>query len=168
MPCPVDLRKYLQNGQNHGICNLTSNYICDIDIRDSDSVERTLMQVALQMNMQKESLSCLKSMILMEFAFHAIPFFIMKSVFGKVFAMPVVSFTNLGVIDKDTLLFYGVSVTDAYMTGAVKRAPYFQISISTFDDRCTLNCNMFGTPCDKAVAESFLTEVRKELLSYTG
>ena len=167
MPCPVDLRRYLPSGWNHGICNLTSNYICDIAIRDGDTAEETLMQVLRQMQSQKESLRCLKAMISMEMAFRIIPFFIMKSVFGKAFVMSVVSYTNLGVIDRNALAFRGVRVADACLTGAVKRVPNFQVSISTFDDRCTLSCNMFGTPADRVAAEGFLCEVRDELMSYT-
>ena len=167
MPCPVDLRKYL-NGRKHGICNLTSNYICDIDMDDGGPAERTLAQVAQQMKQQKESLSCLKSMISMELSFRLIPFAVMRYVFGKAFTIPVVSFTNLGVLDKAALIFGGVQAEDAYLTGAVKRTPFFQVSISTFHGRCTLSCNMFGTPGDRAEAESFLKDVKKELLSFTG
>lgn len=165
MPCPVDLRKYLQEGQKAGICNLTSNYICDVTIAEGDPAEETLSQITRQMQAQKESLSCLKSMLSMQLAFRAIPFFILQSIFGKVFTMPVISYTNLGVIDQDALSFKGVRVTDACLTGAVKRVPYFQVAICTFDGRCTLSCNMFGTPDDRAKAEGFLKEVREELLS---
>ncbi len=168
MPCPVDLRKYLQSAQSPGICNLTSNYICDIAIREGDTAEQTLEQVAQQMRQQKDSVGCLKSMISMEMAFGAIPFFIMKSLFLKVFMIPVVSFTNLGVIDKASLSFGDTDITDAYLTGAVKRVPYFQISISTFDGCCTFCCNMFGTQGDRTAVTSFLAELREELLSYTG
>jgi NRPS condensation-like uncharacterized protein len=168
MPCPVDLRKYLPSGQPHGICNLTSNYICDVPIRDGDPAERTLSQVAAQMNAQKQSLACLKSMISMELAFRTIPFGLMKAAFLKVFVLPLVSFTNLGVIDRDLLAFGGAGVADAYMTGAVKRVPYFQVSISTFGGCCTLGCNLFGSPDDEAEVARFLSEVRDELLSFTA
>lgn len=168
MPCPVDLRKYLPPGSRHGICNLTSNYICDIAIGPDDTPNHTLEQVSKQMNAQKESRSCLKSMISMALSFRLIPFSVMRSAFTKVFTIPVVSYTNLGVIDQKTLKFGSLTATDAFLTGAVKRVPYFQIAISTFDGCCTLSSNMFGTADDRAAADRFLAEVRDELLSFVS
>lgn len=70
----------------------------------------------------------------------------------------------LGIFDKKLLRFGNVQITGAYLTGAVKYVPYFLIAISTYDDECTLSSNFYGTPEDKASIESFLSEVKKELL----
>jgi NRPS condensation-like uncharacterized protein len=164
IPCPVDLRKYLCIGRKHGICNLTSNFICDVTVCEHDTFHETLSQVSCQMKRQKMSRKCLKPVVMLELAFHILPFRTIKRIFGKIFTIPVISFTNLGVIDKELLKFGNAYVLNAYLTGAIKYVPYFQIAISTYDDSCTLSSNLHGTPQDKIWTECFLEELSKELM----
>jgi Uncharacterized protein containing a NRPS condensation (elongation) domain len=164
MPCPMDLRKYLNHNRKHGICNLTSNFICDVIVGENDSFKDTLSQVSKQMKIQKMSIGCLKSVVMLEFVFHALPFKVIQGVFHNIFTIPVISFTNLGIIDKKLLRFGDTGIEDVYITGAVKYVPYFQIAISTYDDRCTISCNLHGTNQDRQWIEGFLEELSKELL----
>ncbi|MDP4095037.1 MAG: condensation domain-containing protein [Bacillota bacterium] len=164
LPCPVDLRKYVRDNTKTGICNLTSNFICDVIINKNELFAETLNKVSSQMKIQKSDDSCLKSIITLEFAFTILPFFIVKKLFFKVFTIPVVSYTNLGIIDNRSLSFDGIETADAYMTGAVKYNPYFQIAVSTYNGKCTLSCNMYGTDNDKKRMEQLLSDVKKELI----
>lgn len=164
IPCPVDLRRYIHPGRKYGICNLTSNFICDVTVGEKNLFDDTLSQVSSQMKLQKMSRNCLKSVVMLELAFHVLPFPIMQKIFGKIFTIPIISFTNLGVINKELLKFGDIGIIDMYLTGAIKYVPYFQIAISTYDDSCRLSCNLHGTPQDKIWVESFLEEFVKELL----
>ena len=161
IPCPVDLRKYLRPNGKHGICNLTSNFICDIIMDKNESFEDTLIQVSNQMKLQKASRNCLKSVMMLEFAFRLLPFSIMQKVFNKIFKIPIISFTNLGIIDKNLLSFRDIKITNVYLTGAVKYVPYFQIATSSYDNECTLSCNLYGTQEDKLKIEHFLMDMKK-------
>ncbi|EKQ56856.1 MULTISPECIES: condensation domain-containing protein [unclassified Clostridium] len=166
IPCPVDLRKYLYPNQEHGICNLTSNFICDVIIMKNDSFEDILIQVSKQIKEQKSNDNCLKPVIILELVFNLLPFAILHKVFNKFFTIPVTSFTNLGVIDKKQLRFNDAEITHTYITGAVKYVPYFQIAVSTYDNTCTLSCNLYGTPEDKICIEQFLMDMKNELLCH--
>ncbi|MDP4088574.1 MAG: hypothetical protein Q8930_04790 [Bacillota bacterium] len=163
IPCPVDLRKYLQPGEKHGICNLTSNFICDVHLYEKDLFTDTLMQISSQMKVQKANKNCLKSVKMLELAIRLIPFRAMKKAFNKFFTIPVTSFSNLGVIDKSLLNFDNIMITYTYLTGAVKYAPYFQIAVSTFNDSCVLSSNLFGTPEDEKSIKEFLMSLKEEL-----
>ena len=163
IPCPVDLRKYLKPDKKPGICNLTSNYICDVMIKREDTFEDTLVQVSKQMNQQKSSLNSLKAVILMEFAFHLFSFPLMKKLFSKLFVVALISYTNLGLIDKNKLSFEGTKIKDVSISGALKYVPCFQLAVSTYDGCCTLSCNLYGTPRDKIECEKFLYNVFNEL-----
>ncbi len=165
LPCPVDLRKYLLPEQKHGICNLTSNLICDIEIEKGDGFLSTLGQISSQMAAQKASLNCLKSQLTMELFSRFVPFGVMQSVFHKAFKIPLVSYSNLGVLD-NVILSFG-EITEAYLTGAVKRVPYFQVAVSTFQDRCILSCNMYGTRSDQSRVERMLRQIKDELMNST-
>jgi NRPS condensation-like uncharacterized protein len=164
IPCPVDLRRYLHPGQKYGICNLTGNYICDVLVRECDSFDAVLSQIVKQMQMQKSSQNCLKPVMMLELGFRILPFRMLQKVFHKAFSIPVISFSNLGVIDKKLLNFDDAIITYAYLTGTVKSVPYFQIAVSTYDDICTLSSNQYGTAKDEAVIKQFLIEVRNELV----
>ena len=165
IPCPVDLRKYLRNNQKHGICNLTSNFICDVVIKEGDSFQNTLSQVSAQMNQQKNSSNCLKPIIMLELAFHLLSYQKMQKIFGKIFTIPVISYTNIGIIDSKLLKFANADILDVFVTGAIKYVPYFQVAVSTYEERCTLSCNLYGTTKDMVWIKSFLEELSKELLS---
>ncbi len=163
LPCPVDLRKYLLPGQKHGICNLTSNFICDITVDKDDNFLSTLGQISSQMAAQKASRNCLKSQMTLELFSRLVPFRVMEHVFHKMFKIPLVSYSNLGVLD-GAIRSFG-EIKEAYLTGAIKRVPYFQIAVSTFQGRCTLSCNMYGTQGDQSRVERILREITDELLS---
>lgn len=126
------------------------------------------MQVSKQMKQQKSGNECLKPVMMLEIAMNIIPFHTMSKLFNKVFTIPVVSFTNLGVIDKNLLNFGSEKIKYAYLTGAVKYVPYFQISVSTYDDVCTLSCNLYGTEEDRKSIDEFLTDVKEELMEYVS
>ncbi len=164
LPCPVDLRKYVPPGWKHGICNLTSNLICDVSLVPEGSFEDTLKKVSGQMREQKNGYSCLKPLINMELVFSLLPFKVLQKNFSRIFKIPVVSYSNLGIVDQDSFCFGDASIRDAYLTAAVKRTPYFQVSVSTFDGGCTFSCNFHGTANDKAWIRDFLLELETEML----
>lgn len=163
IPCPVDLRKYLPKIGQQGICNLTSNYICDITIGENDSFSDSLRQTADQMRKQKQSRGSLKSVILLETIFHVLPFWLLQRVFRHLFTIPVLSYSNLGVIDGGKIKFEGSPIKDVFLTGAIKYVPYFQISVSTYEDVLTLSSNLHGTEQDRKSIAEFLQEMEEEL-----
>lgn len=82
---------------------------------------------------------------------------------NEVFTIPVVSYTNLGVIDKKQLNFDNIEISHIYLTGAIKHVPYFQIAVSTYNGVCTISSNLFGSENDKKNIIYFLNEMKKEL-----
>ncbi len=168
IPCPVDLRKYIPAGRKFGITNLTSNFICDITIPRDEAFEETVAKVNIQMKRQKAGTGWLKGIMMLEFFYHSLPFRICQKLFHHTFTIPVISFTNLGIIDQNLLHFGTLQIKDAYLTGAVKYVPYFQIAVSTYDNCCTLSSNLYGTPDDKEIVKGFLTQVKEELLNLSG
>lgn len=162
LPCPVDLRKYLAPDARCGVCNLTGSYVCRFSVRKKEPFDETLKKVASQLSEQKGSMNCLKGPMLLEFLFSVMPYPAVKKMFEKTFFIPVVSFTNLGILDADGLDF-GIPAADAYLTTAVKHPPFFQVSVSTFADCCTLSSNLCSTDRDRAVVERFLDRMMDEL-----
>ena len=162
-PCPVDLGKYLTAGTQRGICNLTSNYICNVHIGEDDPFETTLRQVSAQMRSQKASDGCLKPVKLLSASFQLLPFHILQKTFDRVFTIPVISYTNLGILDENRLRFNDAEITGAFLTGAIKYVPYFQMAASTFRGKMTLTCNLHGTSADYIQIGQILQAVENEM-----
>jgi NRPS condensation-like uncharacterized protein len=166
VPCTVDLRKYLPDRSAVGICNLVSYLICDIGSDLGDDFADTLFKVKRVMDSEKDNQRCLKSMLLLEIAYKLFPYKIAKSLITKEFKNPPISFTNLGILNKDKLRFSGTNVVSSYMNGSIKYARYFQLALSTFDNEVTLSINFCGTQTDKKKISLFLKNVDLELPMY--
>lgn len=159
VPCPVDLRKYKSVGQRCGFCNLTSNYWCNVEIRSGEGFEETFQKVSDQMLAQKASNECLKAPMLFHVMCRLLPFETVRKLFYKVSSVPVTSYTNLGILDDDKLRFGSHVPYDAFISTAVKKAPYFQLSISTYRGCCTLTSSMYGTENDRKFIGGFLEQI---------
>ena len=163
IPCPVDLRRYLPKDARCGICNLTGNYYCRFQINKQEPFEATLRKVTDQMTAQKKSRDCLKGPMLLDLLFSVLPYSAARKMFDRKFAIPVISFTNLGVLDWKRLDFGCGKVVDAYLATAVKHPPSFQVSISTFGGCCTLCSSLCATEKNRQVAQRFLDGMVTEL-----
>lgn len=163
VPCPVDLRKYKKENQPCGICNLTSNYTCHVDITSEEPFGETLKKISPQMQAQKKSNACLKGPLLYHMIFHILPFGTVRKLFYKISPVPVTSYTNLGIINADKFSFGSLSVEDAFISTAVKHVPYFQLSVSTYGGCCTLTSSLYGTEEDRKNVYDFLIQVGNEL-----
>lgn len=156
LPCPVDLRKYLPGKKTEGIANYISNMICDVECSSSDSFKDTLLKVKKCMDKEKDSFSCLNGPFMLQMAYDVLPYNLFKKTVYKSFSNPPLAMTNIGVIDKKKLVFKGMNVTDAFISGSIKFKPYFQIAVTTFDNEVTLTVNFHGTQNDKKKIENFL------------
>lgn len=163
IPCPVDLRKYKKAGQNCGICNLTGNYTCHVEMTSDEMFIDTLKKVSKEMSMNKESDACLKGPMLFHLMFYVLPFAAVKKLFYKISPVPVTSYTNLGIIDAAKFRFGSLDIDYAFISTAVKHVPYFQVSISTYNGCCTFTSSLHGTEEDKKTVSDFLTQMGKEL-----
>ncbi len=162
IPCANDLRKYM-NSPTNGICNIVTNLCCCIDMESGDSFEDTLMKVNSVMKSEKANIGCAKSLLLLENVFHILPYKAVKPILQKNFSNPFIAFTNIGVLDADRLKFGTSVITEAFMTGSIKYAPYFQLAVCTFHDEATLSINLYGSQSDEKQISDFLDRLILEL-----
>jgi NRPS condensation-like uncharacterized protein len=159
IPSTVDLRKYLPGHNAGGICNLCTNLNCDIGADIGTSFEDTLLKVRESMKKEKSSIACIKSMFMLEKVYDVLPYQLAESMVNKIFDNALIAFTNIGIIDKTQFYFDELQITKAYMTGSVKYSPYFQLAVSTFDNRPVLSVNLFGSQADRDIVSAFLDKV---------
>ncbi|NLL51618.1 MAG: hypothetical protein GX248_02810 [Peptococcaceae bacterium] len=163
VPCPVDLRKYLAADQRKSITNLTSQFICDIPVKEADSFITTVSELSRQMKLQKNSTACLKPVLQFSLLSGLLPLSALPKVFNSLFTIPFVSFSNLGLVDSNRLRFADLNIGEMYIGGAVRYAPYFQVTATSYQGACTLACNFYGTSADKIKIDRFLNGLKEEL-----
>lgn len=100
--------------------------------------------------------------------FHALPRPALCGLFPKIFSIPVVSYTNIGILDESRLVFQGTKIQDAFLVTAVKHAPYFQLSATTWRGECTITSAYCGTPEDKKRIGGFMAALERELAVAVG
>lgn len=163
IPCAVDLRKYLPGRKAEGICNLTSNIVCDIGEDIGKTFRDTLLKVKCEMDAEKKSYSCLNGPFMLENLFRTLPYKTAKKILGSVYKNPPIAMTNIGIIDKNKLMFDELNIKDVFICGSIKYKPYFQIAITTFDNEVTLSINFCGTESDRKNILNFLCMFDNEL-----
>lgn len=160
----VDFRKYLKDKKANGLCNLAGFITCSIDSRKALKFHDILMQVSASMKEEKESTNCLKPVTLLYSAQKYLPHNLFKKIIEKTLNNPPIAFTNIGILEKRFLEFYGVLVDEAFVTGAIKYSPNFQMAVSTFNDEATLSINLYGSENDEAKICDFLKNLKAQLM----
>lgn len=163
LPCAIDLRRFLPNRQAGGICNLMSNICCSIGPDIGVSFEDTLFKVKQQMDVQKNDRGSIRDIALLEKLFTVFPYKVAFNLMKKYFSNPPIALTNIGILDKNKLIFGESAIKDAYMTGSIKYVPNFQVSVTTFDNQATFCINLYGTEGDRQKVKKFLSDFNAEL-----
>lgn len=167
IPCPVDLRKICFEKKELTIGNMTGVYrSVPVAVAKSDPFEATLLQIHKEMRRQRENLHCLYGIKLLRMLYGKVPARYLLRLIRTNYNLDPVSYTNIGKIDSDRLYFADCSVESCYITGTYRKAPDFQLSVSTFKNVCTLNCTLYGNRKRKIEGEALLREIHKELAAW--
>lgn len=137
-----------------------------VEIKPQHSFSQTLSQVHIEMELQKSRFRCLVGIRPLDYTFHKIPRFILALGIKWFYHLLPVSYTNFGKIDHTKLFFNNCKITSCYTTGTYRFPPDFQISISTFQNVCTLNCTLTGQDTDKMTGQHILDKVKNEIIDW--
>lgn len=155
VPCIMDLRRYLPDKKAEAICNLTSTILCDVEFKSGESFDETVAKVKRVMDKQKSQYPGLKALLLLELVFKLFPYRTAKKLIGRYFVNPLISLSNIGIIDENRLVFDTMQPEDAFITGAIKYYPYFLLALSSFRDSITFTVGLRGTEKDRRRVEGF-------------
>lgn len=164
--CPVNLRSFISNDEKTRtrICNLTGIYHCPININKNDSLQEVLKKVHISMQNQKDKNEFCCKLIKLHKAYKTIPRFLLKKMILKQYLIPPVSFTNIGIIDKEKLSIDGNKIVSCYITNSYRKFPAFQIAVSTYSNTCTISCNAQGSKENAELAKKILELTKQNLL----
>ena len=169
IPCPADLRGFSSMSDKLSIANMTGIYRkIVVEIKPQHSFHETLLQVHIEMQLQKSRYRCFVGIRPLDYVFHKIPHPVMAQIIKWAYRLFPVSYTNFGRINHTKLFFEGCKIKSCYTTGAYRLPPDFQLSISTFQNVCTLNCTLIGQNEDSVTGQNILDEVKNEILEWVN
>ena len=158
--CMIDLRRYLPEGTDEVFCNLSS--MVETHCEPKETFAETVREINKQMHRHKAVYPGLHGFGLLLFFQKILSYKRFKN-FIKKMGYPMISLTNLGVIDPQRLHFHGTEVEDAAILTALKHPPYFQLTFSTFKDVITLSVSLLGTEEERESVQRFFEILVKQL-----
>lgn len=149
VPLMIDMRRYRKDKGFHALTNLSSTSIVKLCIPADEDFESSLAGINAIMHVKKENGLGLNTFFKLYAGFR-IPFIDTYNIMRKVLKNPKISMTNIGVIDSAKLAFENAEVKNAVMFASIKYRPYFQISVTSFNDRMTFGTGLYGDEEDSA------------------
>jgi NRPS condensation-like uncharacterized protein len=164
LPVMVDMRRYLApEAAIDTLTNLSSTVMTALSCRLDESLEATLSRVKQMMDTIKRGDMGLNAFAKLDALFRLLPPATARRVLRGSVRAPLLSMTNLGVLDAERLMFGGVAPTAASATASAKYKPHFQVGVSSYRGRMTLSAGLYGGIEDRAIVEGFLAEMAEEL-----
>ncbi|MCI1245543.1 MAG: condensation domain-containing protein [Bacilli bacterium] len=165
--CPVSFVKELPKRPSPAFSNLTGVFFFDERIEAGSSFSQVLQRVHSSFAKQKGSLDSYRGPFLLSLAFGLLhPSSFAINLVSKIAPAPIVSYSNLGIIEKDAISFGSAKPEKAFISTAVKKAPSFQLSISTFSDDLTMTSSFFGTHSDERLTNEILAKTSDLVLDW--
>ncbi|MDC7286853.1 VTT domain-containing protein [Blautia schinkii] len=169
IPCPADLRRYSPMMDRLSIANMTGIYRkIVVEIAPQHSFRDTLLQVHIEMELQKSRRRCFVGIRPLNYAFHRMSRPVLAQSIKYSYRLFPVSYTNFGKIDHTKLAFKDCKMKGCFMTGTYRLPPDFQLSISTYQNVCTLNCTLIGQDGDDIIGQQILDDVKNEMLEWVN
>lgn len=163
VPCMVDLRKYMKDGQSYGATNLTSMVICNIGKDIGDDILDTIGKVKEQMNKLKDNYPGLHGLPLLRKVFQYTPYGLAKFLIGTFFKNPLLGISNIGIVKEENVKFNGNIPQYLYYTGSIKYPPYYQLALTTYKNQITFTTALYGTKSDRLKAKKLLTYMKEQI-----
>ncbi|MDR2492735.1 MAG: hypothetical protein LBD25_04665 [Coriobacteriales bacterium] len=164
IPSTIDLRARINPGTNLGITNYASGCFCEMHVKDSDSLADTAMQVRHQMMRNKTGLSVLRPIAQLSLATRLLPHRLIEPTLRKVGPRGFCSFSNVGILDDQKVVFGDTPVTRAFILAQHFWHECLHVAASTWRGRCYITCSYTSTTEWSARGEAVFDGIVHELV----
>ncbi len=166
VPCMYDLRRYT-GGKSLGLTNMIGFMPCTISPDVGATMKDTIEKVKVTLKDAKEDrFTGLYSLPLLKLAYGIFPHFISEFAIRLGYTNPYVGMSNIGIINPAEFAFKGLTLIDAFYSGAIKYKPYMQLALTTFQNEITFSVGIRGNDKDAEIFQGFLNDVIKELKDF--
>jgi NRPS condensation-like uncharacterized protein len=167
IPVMVDMRRYLaESGGVSSLTNFTSTVSTTLQCKSAESFGGTLRRVKALMDQRKRSNLGLNGFIKLDRAYRIFGAKIANRLLMSRMNHPLISMTNMGALDSDRMSFGDQRPWDALLCGSIKYKPYFQLSVSSYEEQLTLGINLLGNSIDQDRILTLFDELEAELPSW--
>lgn len=170
LACPTDMRQFFATAEQTTlrIANLTARYNLILPDTLELSLAQLIQLVHQQMQTLKEQQQFLDSVTDLLARAQTDSMAKLQQVAEANYHVRPIAYTNFGVIDAVKIQFTGTTINDFVLTGSFRRAPMFQVAVSTFDDQLMFAFNMIGNELEYRFGMMILRQMKQNLLLWGG
>lgn len=164
LPCPADLRKYHTQKGKLTIANMTGKYLCYISTSKADSLKEFTIAIHQEMERMKAHYTCFHFLALLHLLYMVLPVKLLRNITRAFYSIEQISYTNMGTLEEQQILLQDIAIKECYLCGTYRKAPSFQVSISTYKNVCTMSVNLWGRKNQRITGMRLLNEMKSVLL----
>ena len=168
IPCPVNLRSYLQKKPSWSIANFVGDFQVTLHGLDHRDWRELLADVHQQMQEEKARCSDLHTIQLLHPIMKHLPLAVTKAVAKAGFHSPEISYTNLGKIDAASIYFDDCTITQLYLLGRARIYPSFQTISLYMEGYLYLSLSCHRRHVTANACTEILTTMCRLLHTYAG
>lgn len=169
--CAVDLRRYMSNLDTVGYTNHTAYMPCSTPGKARNITESVEFAKISARKNKDDRFMGLYGLPLLKLAYNIMPYVASENVIKIGYSNPLLSMSNIGVLDTKKLSLCDHPPIDGYMTGAVKYKPFALMSATSMNGELTLVMCERGNTKDKELIELFFNSIERnfdDLIEQTG
>ncbi len=169
--CAIDLRRYMNNLDTVGYTNHTAYMPCSTPGKARNIKESVEFAKISARKNKDDRFMGLYGLPLLKLAYNIMPYVASENVIKIGYSNPLLSMSNIGVLDTKKLSLCDHPPIDGYMTGAVKYKPFALMSATSMNGELTLVMCERGNTKDKEIIELFFDSLERnfdDLIKQTG
>lgn len=165
--CAIDLRKHIkQGGLLGGMTNHTA-WMAVRTLQKGDDIRDTVVNVIRSTKgFKRDKFMGLYSLPLLKLAYTIFPHDLAEFAIKAGYDNPLIAVSNMGLLDDAKLTFDGLTLTDGFISGAVKYKPFFLMSVTTLLGKLSLSTAIRGNAQDVEIANRFFDGVEREIKEF--
>ena len=164
--CAMDLRRYKATTEQDGLTNHTAFMQCPISKQHASILEMLSEVQEKTKEAKSQKFTGLYGLPLLKACYQYLPHAMGETLIKIGYRNPLLSMSNIGVLDAQKLALCGVEPCDGYMTGAVKYKPFVLLSVTTMHNVATFSMCCKGNEADKKTVENFMDLLEESLQKF--
>ena len=153
--CAIDLRRYISDLSDVGYTNHTAYMPCSLPGKGRDIKESVEFAKISARKNKDDKFMGLYGLPLLKLAYNIMPYAASENVIKIGYSNPLLSMSNIGVLDPVKYSLCGNPPIDGFMTGAVKYKPFMLMSATSLNGELTLCICERGSDADKEICMNF-------------
>ncbi len=159
--CAIDLRRYMSDLSDVGYTNHTAYMPCSTPGKARNVLESVeFAKISADKNKDDRFMG-LYGLPLLKLAYNIMPYLASENVIKIGYSNPLLSMSNIGVLDPVKYSLCGNKPIDGFMTGAVKYKPFALMSATSLNGELTLALCERGNDEDKRIVNQFFDILEK-------